>query len=220
MVVLTLFQKGDTMMKKGIRYIGLMMCAAILLVGGCAALQEKTPAKPTTKAPTQADFKKPTVSLSHVEVAHYWGWWYYAKKVEPTKGDPGDYGAPLDLAFILNIENPNTFPIKLESLKFTIAFEEFDLNSVSAMETQWIPPGKTNQIRVHGMFDGRQSMLSLMATGGFKLKEKNLSAFDQLEKWWKGIPEFAFPIHVKEGAAIFSAEGGLTQVVSFTATFP
>lgn len=199
------------MTKKYFNCIGLVVCAAFLLYAGCAAVQ--------AKSPTQADLKAPVVTLSHVEVANYWGWWYYAKAVAPTKGDAGDYGAPLNVAFIFNLENPNSFPVKMESLKFSVAFEEFDLNSVSSIETQWIPAGKTNQIRVHAMFDGRQSMLSLMATGGFKLKEKNLSAFDQLEKWWRNIPEFSFPVHVNEGAAVFSADG-LTQVVSFNATFP
>ena len=169
--------------------------------------------------PTQANFQPPTVSLSHAEVAHYWGWWYFAKKVEPTKGDPGDYGAPLDLAFVFDIENPNEYPVQLESFKFTVAFEEFDLNTVSAMETQWIPPGKTNQVRVHAMFDARQSLLSLMVTGGFKLQEKGVSVWDQLQTWWVEAPEFGFPIHVKEGAAVFSADG-VSEVVPFTSTYP
>lgn len=169
--------------------------------------------------PSKANFKAPVISLSHAEVAHYWGWWYYSKKVAPTKGDAGDYGAPLDLAFVFDIQNPNPYPIQMESFKFTVAFEEFDLNTVSAMETQWIPAGKTNQVRVHAMFDGRQSLLSLMVTGGFKLQEKGVSVWDQLQTWWVGVPEFAFPIYVKEGAAVFSADG-LSEVVSFQATYP
>jgi len=164
-------------------------------------------------------FQPPKVTLSHVEVAHYWGWWYYAKKVEPTKGTAGDYGAPLDMAFIFNIENPNSFPVKMEELKFTVGFEEFDVNTLSSIETQWIPAGKTNQLRVHSIIDGRQTLLSLMVTGGFTLKEKGIDAFGQLEKWWTGAPEFSFPIHVKEGAAVFSADKE-TKVVTFESTFP
>ncbi len=167
------------------------------MITGCAGLAPK---------PTDQNFKAPVVTLDSMEVAHCWGWWYYSSKVEPTKGTKGDYGAPLDLAFIFNIENPNPFPVMLESLKFTVAFEEFDLNTLSAMETQWIPPGKTNQLRVHGMFDGRQSLMSLMVTGGFKLKEKGIDAFTQLEKWWTTISDGAFKVYVKEGAAVFNAE--------------
>ncbi len=171
-----------------------------------------------TPAGAAGQIQDPVVTLEYVDVAHYWGWWYYSKNVPATKGDAGDYGAPLDLAFVFNMENPNDMPVLLTDFKFTVAFEEFDLNTVSAIETQWIPAQKTNQIRVHAMFDGRQSLLSLLVTGGFKLKEKGISAFDQLEFWWRNIQDFNFPVHVKEGAAVFSAEDK-TIVVPFKATF-
>jgi hypothetical protein len=174
--------------------------------------------------PSESNFKTPVVTLNSAEVAHYWGWWYYSKKIEPTKGEAGDYGAPLDLAFVFDIENSNPYPVMMESLKFTVAFEEFDLNTVGSMETQWIPAGKTNQVRVHAMFDGRQSLLSLLVTGGFKLQEKGMGtgaggALKQLGVWWEEIPNFSFPVHVKGGSAIFKADG-LTNVASFSATYP
>jgi hypothetical protein len=53
----------------------------------------------------------------------------------------------------------------------------------------------------------------------FKLKEKGVGAFDQLEKWWVGVPEFAFPISVKEGSAVFRADD-LIKVAAFSGTFP
>jgi hypothetical protein len=170
-------------------------------------------------APTQQNFKTPVVTLDSMEVAHAFGYWYYSKKVEPTKGKPDDVGAPLDLAFIFNIENPNEYPVRMENLKFTVAFEEFDLNTVGSPDIMWIPAGKTNQVRVHAHFDVRQSLLSLMVTGGFQLKEKGTNAFDQLEKWWTGIPEYTVPVHVKGGSAVFQADG-LTKVATFEATFP
>ena len=185
----------------------------------CATAPTATKQTATASTPTEQNFVSPVVVLNSVEVAHYWGWWYFSKKVEPTKGTAGDYGAPLDLAFILDISNPNPYPVMMENLKFTVAFEEFDLNTVSSTETQWIPGGKTNQVRVHAMFDGRQSLLSLLVTGGFKLKEKGLSVWDQLENWWVGIPAFSFPIYVKEGSAIFNADG-VTNVTTFSGTFP
>lgn len=174
--------------------------------------------------PTESNFQEPTVTLEYVEVAHYWGWWYFSSKVKPTMGKAGNYGAPLDLAFVFNVENPNEFPVLLEELKFTVAFEEFDLNTVSSTATQWIPAGKTNQIRVHAMFDGRQSLLSLLVAGGFKLKAKTGAAgpgpaLKQLGAWWEAAPDFGFPIHVKEGAAIYKADG-LTKVGAFKAVFP
>lgn len=185
------------------------------LMFGCSGMSTK---------PSQSNFVEPVVTLSHAEVASYWGWWYFAKSVEPTAGEAGDYGAPLNLAFIFNVENPNSFPINLESFKFTVAFEEFDLNTVQSTETQWIPPGKTNQLRVHAMFDGRQSMLSLLVTGGFQLQEKGMgtgagAALKQLGEWWTKIPEFDFDIFLKEGSAVFTADGQ-TKVVSFNAQYP
>lgn len=192
--------------------LGLFMTAALLMIG-CAGAQ-KTAGTGSISAP-----QNPKIMLNTMEVVHYYGWWYYNAKVEPTKGTAGDYGAPLDLAFVFDIENPNPFPVKLENLKFTVAFEEFDLNTVSSTEVQWIPPGKTNQVRVHAMFDGRQSLLSLMVTGGFQLKAKGIDAFGQLEKWWTGISEFSFPVHVKEGSAVFDANGKVL-VSDFSATFP
>jgi hypothetical protein len=192
-------------------------CFIIVLIAafmtGCAGVK-----------PTESNFQEPTVTLDYVEVAHYWGWWYFSSKSKPAAGKPGNYGAPLDLAFIFNVENPNKFPVLLEEIKFTVAFEEFDLNTVSSTATQWIPAGKTNQIRVHAMFDGRQSLLSLLVVGGFKLKEKTGgagagAALKQLGAWWEAVPDFGFPINVKEGSAVYKADG-LTKVGSFNAVFP
>ena len=188
--------------------LSVVVIAAMLL--GCAGMMV---------TPTQQNFKAPVVTLDSMEVAHAFGYWYYAKKVEPTKGKPDDVGAPLDLAFIFNIENPNEYAVKMESLKFTVAFEEFDLNTVASTDTMWIPAGKTNQVRVHAHFDVRQSLLSLLVTGGFQLKAKGTNAWDQLEKWWTEIPEYTVPVHVNAGSAVFKADG-LTQVTTFKATFP
>lgn len=188
----------------------LALCVFMAAMTGCTALQPKA---------TDSSFKPPVVTLSHVELAHYWGWWYYSKKVEPTKGTAGDYGAPLDFAFVFEIENPNPFPVKLESFSFTVGFEEFDVNSPGVIESQWIPPGKTNQLRVHAISDARQALLSLLVTGGFKLKEKGTNVWAQLESWWTKAQDFGFPITVKEGSAVFTADG-VTKVSQFSAMFP
>lgn len=211
MAYLTLkLNKGDEKMQKKMIYIGL--CVFLVSAGlmGCAGFMAK---------PTEQNFKNPVVKLDSMEVAHAFGYWYYAMSVAPTKGKPDDVGAPLDLAFTFNVENPNDFAIQLENLKFTVAFEDFDLNTVSTDAAQWIPAGKTNQIRVHAHFDVRQSLLSLLVTGGFQLKEQNTNAWAALEKWWTGIPNYEVPVHVKEGSAVFNA-GGITKVSMFKATFP
>jgi len=197
-------------MQKKIMYICFCMFLAGALLTGCAGFTSK---------PSEQNFKNPVVTLDSMEVAHAFGYWYFSNKVQPTKGKPDNVGAPLDLAFTFNIENPNKYPVLLENLKFTVAFEEFDLNTVGTNAAQWIPPGKTNQVKVHAHFDVRQSLLSLLVTGGFKLKEKGTNAFEALEKWWTGIPNYEIPIQVKEGSAIFAADG-VSGVSAFNATFP
>jgi hypothetical protein len=170
--------------------------------------------------PAGGSFQPPVVALDNVELAHYWGYWFVGSKTEPTKGKlPGNIGAPLDLGFVFNVTNPNPYPVQLEQLKFTIAFDEFELNTVNAYETMWIPPQKTNQYRVHAMFDVATTYLSLGVTGGFQLQEKKISAWDQLEKWWTGCQTFAFPISVSNGTATFVADG--KSVISpFSGVFP
>ena len=173
-----------------------------------------------TAAQSPAAVITPTVALENVELAHYWGYWFISKKTEPTKGKlPGDVGAPLDLAFVFAITNPNPFPVQIDKLTFTIAFDEFELNTVTAYDTMWIPPEKTNQYRVHAMFDVATSFLSLGVTGGFKLKEKNIDPWTQLENWWTGIQTFSFPISVNNGTATFKA-GDKSVISAFQATYP
>lgn len=197
------------MQKNAILRICLSVLVIAFLMTGCAAMQK----------PSESNFKSPTVTLSHVELEHYFGWWFYGAKVKPTKGKAGNNGAPLDYAFIFEITNPNNYPVMLDGFSFSVAFEEFDLNRVIAPETMWIPAGKTNQIRVNAVFGVRAVQMSLLVTGGFKLKEKGVSFWDALEKWWTGAPNFSFPINVNEGSAVFTADG-VTRVVPFNATFP
>ncbi len=196
------------MRKRSIIMTGFAAVVLMAFVSACA----------TAPKPTQQNFQTPMVTLDSVELPYYTGWWYFSNKVKPTKGDAGNYGAPLGLAFVFSIDNPNSYPVMLDGFKFTIAFDEFDVNTVMASETQWIPAGKTNQIRVNATFDARAALLSLMVTGGFKLKAQDMSPWDALEKWWRGVSEYTIPITVKEGAAVFKA-GGVTNVVAFDATF-
>ena len=198
------------MRKKNILLTILSVLVIAAFLSGCVAMQPK---------PTMKNFQAPVVTLDAMEVAHAFGYWYFSKKIKPTKGKPDNVGAPMDLAFTFNVENPNAFPVQMENLKFSVAFEGFDLNTVNTDAAQWIPPGMTNQVRVHAHFDVRQSLLSLLVTGGFKLKDKGTNAWAALEKWWTGIPKYEIPVEVKEGSAVFKADG-LVKVATFAATFP
>jgi len=168
---------------------------------------------------TPKKFKPPVVTLNRVEVANYWGYWFYGAKVEVTRGKAGNNGSPLGLNFIFEIKNPNPYPVALESLNFTVAFEDFDLNTVGSQEVMWIPAGKTNELRVSAMLGLWEAFMSAGVTGGFRLQEKGIAVHDQLEKWWTNIPDFSFPVQVKEGSAVFKADNA-TGVVAFSATYP
>ncbi len=198
------------MQKKSFILVCLSVFVVATLLMGCAGMAVK---------PTEKNFKAPIITLSHVEVQNYWGWWYYSKKVAPTKGTAGDYGAPINLAFIFQIQNPNDYPVMMEKFQFTMGFEEFDLNTVISTESMWIPAGKTNEIRLNSLSDARQALLSLLVTGGFKLKEQGISPWAALEKWWTEVPEFSFSVNVREGSAIFNADG-LMKSATFNFTFP
>ena len=103
---------------RGAMVKGFVIAGLAVFLFGCATV------------PTEDNFRDPNVTLNRVEVAHYWGWWYFSNKIEPTMGTAGNYGAPLDLAFVFDIENPNAYPVRMEDLKFTVAFEELDRKSV------------------------------------------------------------------------------------------
>lgn len=198
------------MRKKSALQTILSILFIVAFLWGCAGMAAK---------PAEDNFQAPVVTLDNMEVTHAFGYWYFSNKVKPTKGKPDNVGAPLDLAFTFNVENPNDFPVLMENLKFSVLFEEFELNTVSTDAAQWIPPKMTNQVRVHAHFDVRQSLLSLLVTGGFKLKEKGTNAWDALEKWWTGIPKYEIPVTVSSGSAVFKADS-LVKVSTFEATFP
>lgn len=198
------------MTKKSTVLLTILMVGMGMIFASCAGIQER---------PTAGNFKDPIVALETIQVTQYNGYWYYGGNIQPTKGKAGANSAVLPLAFVFNIANPNSFPVLLNGFGFTVAFEDFDVNMVNAFETQWIPPGKTNQISVYSIMDVHQVLLSLLVPNAFKVKEMGTNAWVLLEKWWTGIPEYNVPIYVKGGSATFLA-GEEQKVVPFEAKFP
>lgn len=101
------------MKRKPIIFAILSCVLVAFMLAACAGMTVK---------PTESNFQDPKITLSHVEVPYYTGYWYFSKKVKPTKGSAGNYGAPMGLGFVFDIENPNKFPVQLEGFKFSIAF--------------------------------------------------------------------------------------------------
>jgi len=192
------------MHKKSIVLIFLSVFVLAVLMSGCAGMSK----------PSESNFKTPVVTLDYVDVAHYFGWWYYSPKVKPTKGKAGHNSAPLDYAFIFNIKNPNSFPVMLDGFKFACVIDGIQLNAGYSYETMWIPAGKTNQLKVEVLYDFRGAQLSLLVVAGEELKKKGLSFWDQIEKIWLGAPDFSFPVDVTQGSAVFKANG-IVKVAAF-----
>jgi hypothetical protein len=200
------------MRKQSLFMILISVAAAAALLTGCAGTQKAS----------DSNFKTPEVTLSQAEVSSYFGYWFYDNKVQPTQpanAKPGNNGAPLIYAFILNIKNPNEFPVLMDNLRFTVALEGFDLNTVNSQEQTWIPAEKTTQLRVPCVLGMAEASGALMLAGGFQLKQKNLKAWDLIEKWWTKAPDFSFPVEVKDGSAVFKADG-ITKVAAFKAKYP
>ncbi len=188
----------------------LMLLALTFFLSSCTGVQVQ---------PNASNFTQPDLTLELLEIPQYDGYWYYAKAVKPTKGEPDDRGAPLPLSFLFNVKNPNPYTVSLEGIRFTVSFEGFDMITVNNSDQYLIPPESTDHIRINTMITARSALLSLMVTGGFKLKEKGWSPWEALKRWWEGIPAYEVPVTLKDGSATFSADGA-TKVLPFELSFP
>lgn len=175
----------------------------ILSLAGAMPLYAAEKAKPAASG-----FKAPVISFASFEVPQYDDYWYYDAKTTPTKGKPADRGAPLPMTFAFNIYNPNPYPVLLEGITYTVTFDmDFDLITTNSQEAQWIPPGKTNQVKVTTMITVRSALTNLLLAGAPKLKEMGKTPWDMLEKWWTGVPNLTTIVTVKECTFTFSAKG-------------
>jgi len=196
-------------MHKKLVFLTVMIFALGVVFASCVGMQVK---------PTAANFKSPVITLDSFEVPQYDGYWYISSKVKPTKGDAGNRGAPLPMSFLFDIQNPNPFPVLLEGIKFTVAFDnDFQVVTVNNEDSYWIPAGKTDQVRLNTLITTRSALLSLLVTGGYKLKDRGWSPWKALERWWRGVPEYSVPVKVTEGAFTFKADG-LIKVLPFEAS--
>jgi hypothetical protein len=200
------------MKKQSLFMILISFAAVAALLTGCAGTQKAS----------DSNFMTPEVTLSQAEVSSYFGYWFYDNKVQPTQpanAKPGNNGAPLIYAFVFNVKNPNDFPVLMDNMKFTVALEGFDLNTVGSQDQIWIPGGKTSQVRVPCVFGMFEAFMSLGVVGGMDLQKMGKKPWDMLEKWWTKAPDFSFPVEVKDGSAVFKADG-ITKVAPFKAKYP
>lgn len=214
------------MSKKLIFLIALVMILGALCLS-CATKQTQPQVQTKTvyiekqpQKPSEANFKDPVISLASFEVPQYDEYWYFSSKVEPTKGKAGDRGAPLPISFLFDIENPNEYPVLLEGIKYTVAFDkDFEVITTENNDSYWIPAGKTSQVRVTTLITVRSALTGLLLANAITLKERGWNEWETLEKWWNGVPELAVPVTAKECAFVFTA-GDVIKVLPFEATVP
>jgi hypothetical protein len=203
----------------------LLMGMMGLLAFPCLAAEEKAaPAKPAPMmgkgmGAKMTVAKAPVVKLERVEIASYWG--FYSDGILDKEGQltAGRRGPHLVLAFVYSIENPNNFRIMLDDLKFTVAFEGFELNTVTFFEDNYVPAKTTDQFRYSATFDFNEAAKALAVVGGHRVKEMNTTPAALLKKWWEGIADFDFPITVN-GTANFQGPDGKAMYIPFEGTFP
>ena len=188
-----------------------------LFLGSCSFLQKQN--VQSNENLKIKEINPPKIHLVSFMVPEYDGFWYYSKKIKPTKGEPGDRGAPLPMNFVFEIANPNPFPIQLNGFRFTVSVEGFDLITVNDNNLYWIPAKRIDHISITTMITVRSALLNLLVTGGFKLKKMGRTPWQALERWWEKLPLLEIPVIVKDGRANFEAFG-LKKVATFSDFYP
>jgi len=194
-------------MKKGAGLIATALLVSLAFVSACLA------------------FEAPVITLDRIEVASIQPFFVkprveYKNEKEPGKELPA--GAILNMAYIFDIKNPNKFPVMLDELTFSTAFEGFEINTAFSYEDSWIPGGKTNQLKVVTTNETLPTITSLMVVSENvqKIQELKTSAGALAKKWWENVGDFSFPIEVTAGTALFKDEKGKELRVTFTGKWP
>ncbi len=169
--------------------------------------------------------QQPVVTLERVEVAAIQPFFMKPRVDFKDAKDTGKdlaVGAMLNLAYILNIKNPGKAPVMLDELTFTTSFDGFEVSTPMVYENQWIPPGKTNELRVVVASETMPTASNLMVGAGnvARMQEMKTTAGALVKKWWETVGDFAFPIDVTNGTALFKDEKGKEIRVTFTGKWP
>lgn len=129
--------------------------------------------------------------------------------------------SPVCLAFVLNIHNPNPYKLMLDELRFTLAFEDFDLIAPMLHEDQWIPAYTTNQLRLQACLDPTTALLALRLTSNNAEKWQRMGVQPEqlVTKWWREIGDLPFAIQLKDGVASFERPDGRGLVAGFQSSF-
>ena len=169
--------------------------------------------------------QQPVITLERIDVAAIQPFFMKPRvdyKNEKEAGKDLAVGAMLNLAYVLNIKNPGKAPIMLDELSFTTSFDGFEIATPTVYEHQWISAGKTNELRVVVASETLPTVgnLSVAAGNVARMKEMKTTAGELVKKWWDTVGDFAFPIEVTNGTALFKDEKGKETRVTFSGKWP
>jgi hypothetical protein len=167
----------------------------------------------------------PIITLDSVEVAAIQPFFVKPRVEYKDEKEPGrveSAGSIMSLAYVLSIKNPTKGAFMLDELTFTACFDGIEVNTAMVYEDSWIPAGKTNQLRVVVTNESLPTLLSLSvgAENAERLKEMKTGAGAIVKKWWETVGDFAFPVTVTGGTALFKDEKGKEVRVTFTGAWP
>ncbi len=169
----------------------------------------------------------PVISLERVDVATIQPFYVkprigYKSEKEPGEEKTYGYSSTLNMAYVLAIKNPNKESVMLDELSFTTAFDGFDINTAMVYDDMWIPPGKTNHLRVIVSNEAFPTVVSLSVGADFveRIQKMKTSAGALVSKWWKEVENFSFPITVTNGTALFNDEKGKEIRATFSGKWP
>ena len=162
----------------------------------------------TSVKPTESNFIAPKIALESFSVPFYDGYWYISGKTKATKGDAGNRGAFLPMSFVFKITNPNSYHINLEEIKYSVVFDkDFVMMTAADQMSNWIPAGKSDEVRVTTMITVRSALVGLLLANKMELVKRKWEMWGTLEKWWKGVPEGTTPVTLTECGFTFTADG-------------
>jgi len=133
------------------------------------------------------------------------------------------------LGFVFNVDNPSSYPIKLENFKFAVSFEApgtkeyMVLSTATTYDQIYFAPKTVSQYRVVEFLDSGGVWRALMMPNVVKMQALKLDAKELTKKWFTtiGSGDFPFGIMATEGMAVFSSEGAKGDFfVPFEGKFP
>jgi hypothetical protein len=193
------FENGGSTMNKRLALITVLLFGLGVVLASCAGMQVK---------PTETNFKDPVIRIDYIGLSYYEGFWYYGKaEVAMGQAPAGGGSSPVTLDFVFNIENPNPYPVLLESSQFFLFFDDYELRIVNDENEMWIPAGKTNKKILNVTLTPYSTYVKFLLASKELALERGDKPWDKITQWWTGLPDMSFPIDLKEGAFTFTANG-------------